>query len=71
MSIFEAEGLGTYLNAEQITKSFGICRTSIFALTKRGEFPKGIKIGRSRRWALSEVQAWLDSKKSEGGAHLV
>ena len=71
MSNQHAEGLGIYLSAAQITRAFGICRSGIFALMNRGEFPAGIKIGRSRRWALSDVQAWLDRKEQEGGIHIV
>ena len=70
MSNQHAEGLGTYLSASQITSAFGICRSGIFTLMSRGEFPAGVKIGRCRRWALSDVQAWLDGKKQEGGIHI-
>ena len=71
MSNHNTEGLGTYLTAAQITSAFGICRSGIFALMNRGEFPAGIKIGRSRRWALSDIQAWLKRKEQEGGIHIV
>ena len=66
MNNHEAEleaGLGVYLSATQITRAFGICRSGIFALMKKGLFPVGVKIGRCRRWSLSEVQEWLKHQK--------
>ena len=60
MSNHEA-GLGVYLSATQITRAFGICRSGIFALMKKGLL--GVKIGRCRRWSLSEVQEWLKRQK--------
>ena len=62
MSNHEAD-LGVYLSATQITRAFGICRSGIFALMKKGLFPVGVKIGRCRRWSLSEVQEWLKRQK--------
>ena len=68
MSNHITEGLGTYLTAAQITSAFGICRAGIFTLMKRGDFSAGVKTGRCRRWALSEVQEWLAVQ--EGGNHI-
>lgn len=66
----EVEGLGTYLTAAQITSAFGICQACLFNLMKRGEFPAGVKIGRCRRWALSEVLSWLEGQTQEEGVRL-
>lgn len=54
------EGLDLYLSALDITKALGICRSGLFSLIKRGLFPQGVKIGRSRRWALSEIKEYLE-----------
>lgn len=54
------EGLGVYLSAKDLTKSLGICRSGLFSLIKRGLFPQGVKIGRVRRWRLSEVNEYLE-----------
>lgn len=55
--------LGSYCNATELAKALGISRSGIFTLVRNGEFPKGIRLGHSRRWCLSEVKSWLDKKK--------
>ena len=63
------EGLDTYLNVKHLKEALGISRAGLNTLIKSGEFPAGIKIGRSRKWGLSEVQAWIASKKQEAAKH--
>ena len=62
--------LGTYLTAADLSRIFGICRSGIWALMRRGDFPLGVKIGRSRRWAVSEVKEWMSRQKEKGGEQL-
>lgn len=37
----------------------GSSRSSVYAMAKRGEFPRPLKIGGRSLWVLSEVQAWI------------
>lgn len=51
--------LGEYANATQLAECLGLSRSGLYALQRRGDFPAGIKLGRCRRWAVSEVREWL------------
>lgn len=59
-----AEKLGVFISAKEIARIFGISKSGMFNLLKRGDFPVGMKIGRNRRWRLSELEAWIDSQES-------
>lgn len=45
-----------------VTNSVAICRSQLYLLIQRGEFPEPIKLGRSSRWLASEVHAWVHQK---------
>ena len=51
--------LGAYVNASQLIQAFGISRSTLHQLTKRGIFPKAIRLGRVLRWSVSDIQAWI------------
>ena len=57
--------LGKFIDATEIAHVFGLSRPGIFNLIKAGKFPPGIKIGRSRRWNLNDVQAWIENQKGD------
>ncbi len=40
----------------------GFKKTAIYSWVKSGEFPHPVRIGRSARWSLEEVEAWIQSK---------
>jgi predicted DNA-binding transcriptional regulator AlpA len=50
----------------------GFCRSRLYALIARGEFPAPLKIGKSSRWVRAEIDAWLSeqiaARGSKGGA---
>ena len=48
------------LSAAELAEHYGICRASVYNLLNQG-LPS-IKIGRSRRFRLAEVDAWLDAQ---------
>lgn len=56
--------LEEYVSIQEVMRALGLSRSGLYALCRRGQFPRGINVGRSRRWAVSELQAWLDAKKS-------
>ena len=41
-----------------------LCERHIDSLVGRGEFPKPIKIGRSKRWARRQIDAWIHARVS-------
>ncbi|EEC7945082.1 helix-turn-helix transcriptional regulator [Escherichia coli] len=40
----------------------GFKKTAIYSWVKTGTFPQPVKIGRSARWSLEEVEAWIQNK---------
>ena len=62
LSRANSEILGAYVNSTQLMKTFGIGRSTLLGLIKRGAFPKGIRLGRILRWSVSDIQAWIDSQ---------
>ena len=54
--------LGTYINATQLSQVLGISRSGVFTLCRNGHLPKGIRLGHSRRWAVSEIRDFLKEK---------
>ena len=54
--------LGSYVNASQLMKAFCISRSTLIQLRKRGAFPKGIRLGRTLRWSVSDIQNWINQQ---------
>lgn len=48
-------------NAEELAEYLGLCRASIYNLLADGM--PSIKIGRSRRFRLSDVERWLEARQ--------
>lgn len=57
-----------HISAKGISQKLGISRSAVFALVKRNILPKGILIGGSRRWAVSEIEEVI-AKLKEAEAH--
>ena len=48
------------LRLQQVMDRTGLGRSSIYAMTSKGEFPKPIKIGlRSSAWLENEIRDWV------------
>ncbi|HEA3286506.1 TPA: AlpA family phage regulatory protein [Pasteurella multocida] len=57
-----------FIRKSEVSKLTGLSSTSIWRLSKIGDFPKSIKIGENAvRYSLNEVQAWIEAKKSTRG----
>lgn len=59
--------IGQYLSALELSQALSVSRSCILSLAQRGILPTGIKIGRSRRWRLTDVQETLNRLNKEGG----
>ena len=59
--------IGQYLSALELSQALSVSRSCILSLAQRGILPAGIKIGRSRRWRLTDVQETLNRLNKEGG----
>ena len=47
------------LTVKEVSKVTGFSRSSIYQFFNQGIFPKPIKLGRSTRWRLVDVQDFL------------
>jgi excisionase family DNA binding protein len=47
------------LNAEEVAKLLGISSRHLWALNSSGRLPRPIRLGRSVRWRIEELRAWL------------
>ncbi|MEB3502612.1 AlpA family phage regulatory protein [Pasteurella multocida] len=57
-----------FIRKSEVSKLTGLSSTSIWRLSKAGDFPKSIKIGENAvRYSLNEVVAWIEAKKLTRG----
>jgi prophage regulatory protein len=57
------------LRLPEVEQNTGFKRANIYKQIKLGNFPKPVKIGsRAVAWRESDIQGWIDSRTSEGGA---
>ncbi|HDR9017870.1 AlpA family transcriptional regulator [Burkholderia multivorans] len=57
------------MRMKDVVKKIGLCRATVYAMIKRGEFPRPIRIGeRATGWRESELEAWL-AKRSAAREH--
>lgn len=64
MELIDIERLRRVLGGEKTP----LHRSTIFKAVKAGNLPKPIKVGKSNRWILSEVNAWLQARAKERDA---
>ena len=59
------------LRIDELCELLQTSKASVFNWTKQGLMPSQIKIGRSSRWRVSEIEAWLAERPrgayGEGG----
>ena len=50
------------INLSEVMLRTGFKKTAIYSWVKMGSFPQPVKIGRSARWSLEEVDTWIQSR---------
>jgi prophage regulatory protein len=51
------------LRLEQVMQITSLCRSHVFLLVKKGQFPSSITVGvRGARWSEREIQAWIQQQ---------
>ena len=56
----DQNGYENTLTVIQLAKILNIHRVSVYRLCETERtFPRGFKLGKNRRWLLSEVNAWV------------
>lgn len=48
-----------FYTAAELMEKLQLTRQTIYNLVKRGELPKGRKIGGSRRWSATELETFM------------
>ena len=48
----------------EVERRIGLRKTAIYAMIKRNEFPRQIKIGSVTVWSENQINAWIDERKS-------
>jgi len=56
------------MDRQQIAEFLNVCVATLDNWIKKGAFPKGIMLGRSRRWKPQAVRDWLASQETEQAA---
>lgn len=59
----ETVTLSKFATASEIASLFNLSRSSVHKLSKKGEFPKPLQIGRCLRWNVEDVQQWIKTKQ--------
>lgn len=52
---------GILVDAVEAAELLGISRAHFLKQVSNGEAPRGVKVGRSRRWSTDELSAWVYS----------
>jgi len=54
--------LGRFLSLAEVTKRFGLSRSTMYKMQNEGRFPKSIRMGlRTVRWKYEDLMAWEDT----------
>jgi prophage regulatory protein len=54
-----------FLTINEVTKIVGFKKSTIYKFIKNNAFPRPIKIGKSSRWLLSDINNWINQFKEE------
>ena len=57
------EMIQQHLTRSDITKRYGVCQATLYNWLRAGKFPQGLKIARTRRWTLAEIESWEKTEK--------
>ena len=58
------------LTRQQVEKTVGIRRSTIYKLMREGKFPEPLKISNGCvRWQRTELEAWINSRPKARGEH--
>ncbi len=48
-------------DAAEAARLCGVSRTTWFALLSSGRAPRGVHLGRCRRWSVDELRRWIEA----------
>lgn len=47
------------LDVAEVAELLGVGRSTLYRLDETGAVPRGVRIGRMRRWSREELRAWI------------
>ncbi len=54
------------LRRPEVEVEVGLKKSAIYAMMKRGRFPRGVKVtDTDRRWPLSQIEAWKRERPTD------
>lgn len=53
------------LTAKDLQEFFSVSKSTVYQLTRRSDFPQGVRFGETRRWPLSQVSTWLEKNMQQ------
>ena len=56
-------GLKVLLNMREVGEYIGMGHSKIYGMIATGKFPGPIKIGKSSRWHVVDIDAWIAQQK--------
>lgn len=69
MQAQQAGARARILRRPQVQEATGLCRSAIYALMSKGEFPAAIPLtAKAVGWLESSVQAWINDKVAASAA---
>jgi len=51
--------MNKFITINEVINIVGFKKSTIYKFIKTRSFPKPVKIGRSSRWKLSDINSWL------------
>ena len=57
-----------FFTTKQLAERYGLSKAGITNLANSGKFPTGIRLGRSRRWPVEDVEAFEARQRQEKNA---
>ena len=55
-----------YVGVKEVCAFLGISRKQVYMLARNGVLPFGAKLGKCRRWRLSDIQAAIEAQAQKG-----
>jgi excisionase family DNA binding protein len=57
------------IKVKDVAEKIKVNRSTVYKLLSAGKIPSPVKIGRSVRWRLAEINAWISAGCPTVGAH--
>ncbi len=59
VAVAPADAEPLLIDAEEVARLLHVSRSTFYSLDASGRVPRGVKLGRLRRWSRNELCAWI------------